>query len=83
MQPATEEHTRRFQSYARAHGVTPEAMLAMDRTAFPGGCMAGFIAWVAQRWSAWDASRGQKDARYRTDAEQEAFDAWLEASAAE
>lgn len=74
------EHTRRFQSYARSHGLTPEAMLDRDRETFPGGCMAGFITWVTQRWAAWDASRGQKDVRHRMADEHEAFDAWLEAA---
>lgn len=39
----------RYAAYARAHGRTPEAMLEHDRAEFPGGCMAGFIAWMSKQ----------------------------------
>jgi hypothetical protein len=36
-----------FVAYARAHGRTPEAQLDADRAAWRGGCMSGFILWIA------------------------------------
>lgn len=35
----------RFVNYARVHGRTPDEMFDADRARFPGGRMAGFLAW--------------------------------------
>jgi len=36
-----------FVAYARAHGRTPEAQMEVDRAEWRGGCMVGFILWIA------------------------------------
>lgn len=38
-----------YRAYAADHEKTPEQMIRADRDAYPGGSMAGFIAWVAQQ----------------------------------
>lgn len=45
----------RFIAYATAHGRTPEAQLEHDRETYPGGSMAGFILWIADRRRAFKA----------------------------
>lgn len=37
-----------YVAYATAHGKTPDAMMAHDRDAWPGGCMCGFITWMSE-----------------------------------
>ena len=58
-----------FVAYAKKHGRTPEAQMEHDQKEFPGGCMCGFILWIADmkrkfytinrdafvdQWSIWD-----------------------------
>lgn len=51
-------YTHRYRAYCRAHSSTPEEMLEQDKQRFHGGHMAGFIAWINQRWTAWGRRRG-------------------------
>ena len=51
-------YNRRYLAYATAHGRDPEAMLAHDEQAWPGGKMAGFMLWISERWQAWARERG-------------------------
>lgn len=44
-----------FRAYAAAHGRTPEAQLAHDEAAWPGGIMTGFMLWIAERKRAFKA----------------------------
>jgi len=37
-----------FVAYAQAHGRAPAAQLDFDSTRWPGGCMTGFILWIAK-----------------------------------
>lgn len=39
----------RYVNYARAHGRTPEGMLAFDKQRLPGACMMEFIFWNRAR----------------------------------
>jgi GTP-dependent phosphoenolpyruvate carboxykinase len=39
----------RYIAYAKAHGKTPDAMLAHDKKEWPGGCMTGFILWMREQ----------------------------------
>ena len=43
----------RFENYARVHGRTPEAQLAHDKEEWPGGCMAGYMLWMAEKGREW------------------------------
>ena len=66
----------RYLAYAKAHGtLDPDAMLARDRERYPGGSMAGFLVWIAQRWAEWCAETKRR--RPLTEEDHAAFDAWL------
>ena len=39
----------RYAAYAQAHGRTPDEMMEHDRSAWPGGCMCGFIVWMSEQ----------------------------------
>ena len=41
-----------YVAYARAHGKTPEEMMAYDTDAWTGGCMCGFIIWISEQKTA-------------------------------
>jgi len=41
-----------FAAYAAAHGRTPAAQLDHDKEEWPGGCMCGFICWIAEKKAA-------------------------------
>ncbi len=66
----------RFVLYATSQGRKPQEQIDHDKTAWPGGCMCGFILWMAP------LIRGFKDAcpehcvgdMIRN---QDAFDLWL------
>lgn len=67
----------RYVAYARAHGETPDAMLARDVERWPGGKMTGFVAWISAAWLAWDRERKHGANHVRTPEEHTAFTAWL------
>lgn len=67
----------RFAAYARSHDRTPDEQMAHDVEAFPGGKMAGFVAWIDQRWSAWRALVGKRRDDILSGDDHAAFDAWL------
>lgn len=75
----TVQWTHRYTSYARSHGLTAEQMIAQDALSYPGGRMAGFIAWIGEQWDAWEKATGRPSRRNvaLTRAEHEAFDEWL------
>jgi hypothetical protein len=75
----------RYLAYCRAHGKTPDEMLAQDREAYPGGCMTGFLLWNGAQlrefrkligavppYCSWLDPLG--------DADMERYDTWLQAS---
>ena len=66
----------RYVAYAAAHGRTPDAQLAADRQAYPGGRMAGFIVWVSQQLRAW--RQIAKHVGPLLPEHHAAFDAWLD-----
>ena len=71
----------RYVAYAKQAGRTPEETLQDDAERFPGGKMAGFIAWISKRWAEWDRQRPAKFApngEYRSDEEHTEFTAWLD-----
>ena len=43
----------RYTEYAKAHGKTEEEMLSQDKEQYPGGCMAGFVTWINDKWFKW------------------------------
>ena len=73
------DYQPRYLAYCRAHGRTPEAMLAHDSDAWPGGRLCGFILWISDRWHEWRVATGSRAHALdrKTDAEHAAFDAWL------
>ena len=46
----------RYAMYAMAHGRSILAQQAFDDTTYPGGCMTGFILWIAGRKRAFAAA---------------------------
>lgn len=71
----------RFVAYASANGRTPEAQLAHDAEAFPGGKMCGFIIWIGRQWRAWALAtkhpRAKDSCAILTEADHAAFTAWV------
>lgn len=67
----------RYEMYARAHGMTPDAMMDHDLKAWPGGCMAGFLLWMSARWSDWDEAHGRNPGAPHLTQDGNDFDAWL------
>jgi hypothetical protein len=63
-------YQRRYLAYCRAHGMTPEAMLERD------GNMVEFMAWNGARLREWREGTGIYHPL--TEADQEAYTAWLE-----
>lgn len=53
----------RFALYARAHAMTPAAMLAHLRT-HPTAGMTPFMIWSSQMWSEWKIERGYRLSEY-------------------
>lgn len=43
------QYSAPYLAYAKAHDKTPEDMLKHDKSAWPGGCMVGFILWIRQK----------------------------------
>lgn len=69
------EWNPRYVAYARAHGNDPEAQLAADRIAWPGGVMAGFTLWIGEQWAEWRANTGHLGRDYiLTEADHADFD---------
>ena len=67
----------RYLAYCRAHGRTPDDMLAFDEQAWPGGKMCGFILWMSEQWAAF-TKLYPHNIHIRTDEIHAAFDAWQE-----
>lgn len=67
----------RYVSYAAAHGMTPDEMLAADRVRWPGGSMVGFMSWIDGKWREWCALTHRPRSALNF-ADHAAFDAWLE-----
>lgn len=68
----------RYAAYCAAHGMNPDEMLAYDRGRFPGGVMAGYMIWFAERaieFTAGLPGRDWLDRLHRVDPA--AFDAYL------
>ena len=73
----------RYVAYCVEHGATSaDEMLARDRIAYPGGCMAGYIVWISRKWSVWDAANGRGPNDYKTRGDHADFNDWLAADVA-
>lgn len=66
---ARTEYQPRFVAYAKAQGVTPEALAA---TRFG----VGFICWINAKWSAFCAEF-KRDRGFLSERDHADFDAWL------
>jgi hypothetical protein len=82
----------RYVAYAKAHGRTPDEMLASDADRYPGGKMCGFTLWIRAKWSEWRKLFGPEPVKIRRlqgapdlgywdwhpgDADHKHFDEWL------
>lgn len=73
----------RYLAYCKSRGLSPQRVLDLDRMRWPGGCMAGYLLWIAERWAAWERERGgpvwgRKSSEERKDDLQHSdFDRWL------
>lgn len=75
---ADKQWNPRYVEYARANGMTPEAMLEHDREAWPGGQMCGFILWIGEKWAEFKRLHGlppREPACYPP--YEDMFDSWL------
>ncbi len=78
--PEGREYQPRYIAYAKDHGRTPEAMLAHDKEAWPGGRMAGFLLWIPAAYKAWAEASSEIPEwpnNAWSDRQLAAFDAWL------
>lgn len=71
------EWNLRYVAYATLHGRTPETMLLYDKRMWPGGSMCGYVTWIQERWTKWDALRRHPKDHVRTEQEHAEFTAWL------
>lgn len=67
----------RYLAYCAVQGRAPEAQLAHDKDAWPGGSMAGFILWINARWTEWNALTGWPSGETHGKTQHEEFDLWL------
>lgn len=67
----------RYVSYARAHGRTPEAMLAHDKVRWVG-CMCGFMLWISRGMQAFLKANPDVDQEFMGDEEHARFTTFLE-----
>ena len=75
---STESWNPRYLAYSAAHLRTPAEQLRHDVAEYPGGCMAGFLIWIKQRWRQWRALNGFGPEDILGSPEVRQFDAWLE-----
>ena len=55
----------RYLTYCRSQGFDdPDAMLAHDRERYSGGCMYGFILWIAKHKRAFEEIHGPQTTCY-------------------
>lgn len=72
-----------YVAYAKAHNRTAEQQLAHDRKAWSGGCMCGFILWIAaQKRLFWERFGTTKMLDRHTICDHKAWGAFLKAEAA-
>lgn len=67
----------RYTAYAIAHGKTEAEMLRHDKTVYSGGCMAGFMIWIDEKWHEWKAINSVSFNAVLSDADYKSFDDWL------
>lgn len=66
-------YTRRYQLYARSHGMTAAEMADAEQ-----GRAYRFSLWLQEKWREYDGEHGIRSGTPRSDAMQADFDAWLE-----
>lgn len=78
----SKEYTNpRYVVYARAHGKTPDEMMAHDDKAWPGGVMCGFIIWMSQQQTLFYKAHPEAFLDRYTISDSAAWDAWLQNAA--
>ena len=71
--------TRRYQSYARSRGMTPDVAWQADCSEWPLAHMIPFAEWVRARKAEWDKETDRRPHQAMSERDQDAFDEWLEA----
>lgn len=77
-----QEYQPRYLAYCTSHGKTPEAMLAHDYQAWPGGVMCGFILWISEKWQEFFKLHPACRRNFLSSADHDNFDSWLTGGAA-
>jgi hypothetical protein len=71
----------RYVLYAKAHGKSPEEMMAHDEKAWPGGIMTGFTLWISQQAQILYKAHPEAFIDRWTISDNGAWDSWLEKAA--
>jgi hypothetical protein len=80
------EWNPRFVAYALSQGRDPEAQLAYDEEAYPGGKMCGFMLFISEKWQTFSklrpdlvpGTRGWDRRVWLSLCHADQFDAWLQ-----
>jgi hypothetical protein len=72
------DHNPRYVAYAAAHGRAPDDQLVHDHRVWSGGCMVGFMLWIAEQRRAFKAAHPE---HFLHDGivDQDAWTEWLQA----
>ena len=71
----------KYVAYAKAHGKTPDEMMAHDEAAWPGGVMCGFILWMSKQKQAFLKAHPEAFLDRWVISDHKAWDAWLKEAA--
>lgn len=67
----------RFKIYCKANNNTVEQQKVIDRLAFPGKMLCGFVLWVSTYWDEWHEETKTPRYQSHTMEDHQRFDAWL------
>lgn len=66
---------RRYNAYARDHGMTPEQMLSYDRQCCPDALLKPYLFWISDKRLAWNVLHSRSAGSIAETAD---FDRWLD-----
>lgn len=70
-------HQPRYLAYCRSQGNAPDRQLEVDREAWPGGVMCGYMLWIRKRWCEWKKLKDYGPNWILSDTDHAEFDGWL------